>query len=67
MGDRHVARSLLTHTDIYALSGFTPMIPVFKQVKTVHALGCPATVIGVWCFTEKKIFVLVYTEANNIS
>jgi hypothetical protein len=26
--------------------GFEPTIPVFKRAKTVHALGCVATVIG---------------------
>jgi hypothetical protein len=35
------------HTDIHALSGIQPMIPVFERAKTVHALDREATVIGV--------------------
>jgi hypothetical protein len=31
--------------------GFEPMIPVFEQAKTVHALDCVATVIGYEWYT----------------
>jgi hypothetical protein len=35
------------HTDVHALSGNEPTIPVFERAKTVHALDRAATVIGV--------------------
>jgi hypothetical protein len=48
MGDQSITpthRTKQTQTSM-PQAGFEPMAPVFKQVKTVHALDCMATVIG---------------------
>jgi hypothetical protein len=37
--------------------GFEPMIPVFERAKTVHALDCAATVIGIIYHTSEVIFL----------
>jgi hypothetical protein len=34
--------------------GFEPMTPVFERVKTVHALDCAATVIGLKSYRITK-------------
>jgi hypothetical protein len=39
--------------------GFEPTIVVFEWAKTVHALDCPATVIGSVAPTSKKMYVLL--------
>jgi hypothetical protein len=55
-GDQPVTRPLPTHRTTHTQNkrkqtsmpqvGFEPTIPVFERAKTVHALGCAATVIG---------------------
>jgi hypothetical protein len=63
-GDQPIARPLPTHratqTEYKHTSmprvGFEPMIPVFEQAKTVHALDCAATVIGIMITKGIKIF-----------
>jgi hypothetical protein len=52
MGDQPIVRPLSTQTQNKRKQtsmpwvGFEPMIPAFKRAKTVHALDCAATVIG---------------------
>jgi hypothetical protein len=56
MGDQPVARPLPAHRPAQTRNkrtktsmpqvGFEPTIPVFERAKTVHALDCAATVIG---------------------
>jgi hypothetical protein len=36
------------NTDVHALNGLAPTIPVFERAKTFHALDCAAT--GIWSF-----------------
>jgi hypothetical protein len=40
--------------------GFEPTIPVFKRAKTVHALGCTDTVIGM------VYYLSITTQESNI-
>jgi hypothetical protein len=57
MGDQRVAMSLPTHRTTQTQNihtqtfmsrvGYEPAIPVFDWTKTVHALDCEATLIGV--------------------
>jgi hypothetical protein len=35
--------------------GFEPTTPVFKRVKTIHALDCAATVTGVYIAYRRKM------------
>jgi hypothetical protein len=43
--------------------GFKPTTPVFEQAKTVHALDCAATVIGlVYRFSDKDRYPFLVTE-----
>jgi hypothetical protein len=47
MGDRPIARSLLTHrTTQNKCTEEISMNPAFKNAKTIHALDCVATVIA---------------------
>jgi hypothetical protein len=56
-GDQPVARPLSTHRTTLTQNkrtqtfmpwvGFEPTIPAFERAKTVHALDCAATVIGI--------------------
>jgi hypothetical protein len=56
-GDQPIARRLSTHRTTQTQNkrtrtsmpwvGFEPTIPVFEREKTVHALDCAATVIGI--------------------
>jgi hypothetical protein len=65
-GDQPVARPLSVHRIAQTQNkrtqtstpwvGFEPMIPVSQRVKTMHALGRPATVLGI---TYVPLFVLV--------
>jgi hypothetical protein len=58
MGDQHVARPIPTHRIALTQNkrtetsmpqvAFEPMIPAFERAKTVHALDCAATVIGIY-------------------
>jgi hypothetical protein len=63
-GDQPIARPLPTHITTQTQNkctqtfmpraGFEPTIAVFDRVKTVHALVCVATVIGIHLYTKPK-------------
>jgi hypothetical protein len=60
-GDQPVARPLPTQTQNKRTQtsmpwvGFEPTIPAFKRAKTVHALDCAATLIGILPYTSLNI------------
>jgi hypothetical protein len=45
--------------------GFEPTIPAFKRAKTVLALDCVATVMGMTCISQR--YILSGVENYNIS
>jgi hypothetical protein len=57
----------LTQTSM-AWMGFEPTIPAFERAKTVHALDCPATVIGhkvIYYLTENTLCLIYKDQSAN--
>jgi beta-lactamase regulating signal transducer with metallopeptidase domain len=46
--------------------GFEPTIPVFERTKTVHALDCTATVIGILKYTILKFYQITSHQYVNL-
>jgi hypothetical protein len=42
--------------------GFEPKIPAFERAKTVHALDCAATVIGLWNVANRNMLYLIMLQ-----